>query len=143
MGYRTALEKAGCNVIRFNEFGSYQGDWLALVEYKGEKGIVHGCYGSCSGCDAFQAQFDYRSDEIREQDGKYIRYWDEEVTKEEYDAYIVAYDKELAEFGESYLSGGLTTLEYWENRKSMLQEDDWFSDEEKEYIDWAINALKN
>lgn len=55
--YRLALEAAGAEVLSFSSFGSYQGDWWALVEYNGVKGYVTGSYGSCSGCDAFSADF--------------------------------------------------------------------------------------
>ena len=53
MSYQLALEKAGCNIIDYRHFGSYQGTWIAFVEYNGSKGIVEGAYGSCSVCDAF------------------------------------------------------------------------------------------
>lgn len=59
MGYREALEAAGATVLEFEEFGSYQGDWLALVEFKGQCGFVKGAYGSCSGCDAFEDEIGY------------------------------------------------------------------------------------
>lgn len=58
MGYKLALEMAGATVHVFEEFGSYQGDWLAKVTYKSKTGWINGWYGSCSGCDAFQAEFD-------------------------------------------------------------------------------------
>ena len=40
MSYKNALKAAGAKVIEFKYFGSYQGDWVALVEYKGERGWV-------------------------------------------------------------------------------------------------------
>lgn len=58
-GYVRALEAAGVKVLAFEEFGSYQGDWWARVE----GGFVTGSYGSCSGCDAFEAEFGWNSDE--------------------------------------------------------------------------------
>ena len=62
-GYQWCLEMAGARVIAYEEFGSYQGDWLAKVEYKGKVGWIHDYYGSCSGCDAFQAEtgYEYRT----------------------------------------------------------------------------------
>ncbi|MED4787541.1 hypothetical protein P9429_11665 [Bacillus atrophaeus] len=57
MGYREALESAGAEVLLYEEFGSYQGDWLAKVRYEGQIGWVHDYFGSCSGCDAFEAEF--------------------------------------------------------------------------------------
>lgn len=38
MSYKKCLEIAGAKVIAYEEFGSYQGDWIAVVEYKGVKG---------------------------------------------------------------------------------------------------------
>jgi hypothetical protein len=49
MGYKECLELAGATVIDYEEFGSYQGDWLAYVEYKGKKGFIKDYYGSCTG----------------------------------------------------------------------------------------------
>lgn len=85
MSYREALVAAGCDVLQFEEFGSYQGEWLALVSHGGFTGIVEGSYGSCSGCDAFEAEFG----------------WDFESdcdASEKPD-----YRKRLADFGNSYL----------------------------------------
>ena len=85
MSYREALEAAGAKVLRFEHFGSWQGEWVALVEYKSEVGWVQGSFGSCSYCDAFEAEFG----------------WDAE---EEDD-----YQQRLASFGKSYLDGLMTT----------------------------------
>lgn len=57
MGYSEALEAAGAEVIKFEQFGSYQGNWYALIKYKGKTGFVSGSYGSCGGCDAFEGEF--------------------------------------------------------------------------------------
>ena len=83
MGYRSALEAAGAKVLDFEQFGSYQGTWIAHVELDGVRGFVSGSFGSCSYCDAFDAEFGYSySDEPDE-----------------------SYDKRLKEFGMSYLEG--------------------------------------
>lgn len=63
MRYESALEAAGCKVLEFEMTGSYQGDWYALVEVDGDMGIVRGSYGSCSYCDAFEAEFGYSSED--------------------------------------------------------------------------------
>jgi hypothetical protein len=86
MSYQSALTAAGANVIAFENFGDWQGSWVALVEYRGERGWVQGSFGSCDHCDAFEAEFG----------------WD---AAEEAD-----YQTRLASFGESYL-GGLQTTE--------------------------------
>jgi len=59
--YSTALEKAGAEVLAYGEFGSYQGDWLAKVRYQGREFWIHDYYGSCSGCDALQADMGYEN----------------------------------------------------------------------------------
>ena len=53
MSYQEAIEAAGVKVLAFESFGSYQGDWFAKVD----GGYVWGTYGSCTGCDAFEAEF--------------------------------------------------------------------------------------
>ena len=57
MGYVKALEEAGAIVHDFKNFGSWQGDWWAKVTYGNMEGFVHGAFGSCTVCDAFQAEF--------------------------------------------------------------------------------------
>jgi hypothetical protein len=63
MSYRTALEVAGADILDYQNFGSYQGDWIAEIIYKGQYGFVHGYYGSCSGCDAFESEFGWSDEE--------------------------------------------------------------------------------
>ena len=65
-GYQRAMEAAGASVPAFAEFGSYQGDWWAVVIYEGKVGYVNGSYGSCSGCDAFECEFGWGNDETPE-----------------------------------------------------------------------------
>lgn len=57
MSYEKAIELAGAEILACEYFGSYQGDWYAKVKYNGKVGWVVGSYGSCTGCDAFQAEF--------------------------------------------------------------------------------------
>jgi len=59
-GYHTSLVAAGAQVLSFYMYGDYQGAWLAHVESPdGRTGWIRGAYGSCSGCDAFEAEFGY------------------------------------------------------------------------------------
>jgi len=60
--YQQSLEAAGARVLDFAHFGDWQGSWMALVEYQGQRGWVRGAFGSCDYCDAFQAEFDWDSD---------------------------------------------------------------------------------
>src|SRR5574344_1829516 len=138
MSYTLALEKAGATIIDYKQFGSYQGDWLAFVEYGGIKGIVQGSYGSCSGCDAFEGEFGYSSEPVS-QDGKYYRNgdtWDEDniCSKEEFEEARKAYDERLAEFGRQYIGTieepDLYDKKHYEDRLAKLDSEDWFSEEE-------------
>lgn len=45
----------GHEVLFYREFGSYQGDWVMLSYCDGEYNLWRGCYGSCSGCDHYEA----------------------------------------------------------------------------------------
>jgi len=102
MSYQETLKMAGAEVLTFKKFGSYQGDWWAKVNYQGETGWVHGSFGSCSGCDAFEAEFWAEG-----------HYEDEE----NYEGYHDYYDLKdgcvkcnelrvkLIEFGKGYLDG--------------------------------------
>ena len=63
MSYNEALEAAGAKVLEFATFGSWQGEWVALVEYKSEVGWVQGSFGSCSHCDSFEAEFGWHDEE--------------------------------------------------------------------------------
>lgn len=148
MSYKMCLEKAGAEVLDFKHFGSYQGTWMAFVNYGGKKGIVEGSYGSCSGCDAFEAEFDYSKEPTIGDDGKYFRnyqVWDEdnECTKEEYDRLIDDYEQKLVAFGRRYCGTlsdpDLYERPHFEARLKQLKEGDWFDDEEKEQINWALN----
>lgn len=64
MSYKSSLEAAGAIVLHYKEFGTWQGDWFAVISYKNSKGLVHGAFGSCAGCDAFQSEMEdfYYSD---------------------------------------------------------------------------------
>jgi hypothetical protein len=85
MSYEQSLEAAGATILEFESFGSWQGEWVALVEYRGERGWVQGSFGSCSHCDSFEAEFG----------------WDDEEQDD--------YQERLASFGQSYLDGLQTT----------------------------------
>lgn len=85
MSYETALEAAGAKVIEFRQFGSYQGDWWALVHFGGTYSWVHGSFGSCSGCDAFEGEFEGA-------------YFDKKAD----------YQRRLAAFGASYVDHAYT-----------------------------------
>lgn len=147
MGYSSALRAAGADVIDFKQIGSYQGTWGAIVDFQGQRSLVTGYYGSCSGCDAFEAQFGYTYSECPvfvENTGKYYSDWshEEEITKEAYDAINDKQEKELAEFGMSYLRYPMSKddvvkrIQYYDDNDTG----EWsFDSEERELYDWALS----
>lgn len=111
MGYQVALESAGAEVVEYIESGDYQGTWLALVHYKGKMGWVHGEYGSCSGCDAFAAEFD---DISHHHDDEYIYLYNLTELYDPNCGHCVAHKERLADFGEQYLDDIKSTKEMYE-----------------------------
>ena len=65
----------GHQVLYYREFGSYQGEWIMVSFLKKEYYIWKGCFGSCSGCDSYEAEFDYEDSE------KGIFAWSEKTKK--------------------------------------------------------------
>lgn len=85
MSYIAALEAAGAKVHSDEMYGSYRGAWMAHVTLPdGRSGFIIDYYGSCSGCDSYEATFGYG----------------DEPTPEK-----------LAEFGQPYLDQMLTARE--------------------------------
>ena len=99
MSYKSALTAAGANVLAFESFGSCQGDWLAKVVFEGQTGYVAGSYGSCSSCDAFQAEFGWSDPECEEH-----RYENNTEPCEACSTLKAAYQVKLAAFGRDYLN---------------------------------------
>ena len=54
----------GKECLGFVMFGSYQGEWVALLENVNEVELWKGYYGSCPGCDFIEAERDWKTDEI-------------------------------------------------------------------------------
>lgn len=110
MSYKDALEAAGAQVLEFAQFGNYSGQWVAKVRYGGETGYIQDWWGSCSHCDAFEAEVGYGYD-------------DEED-----------YNKRLAVFGRRYLDTILPAQHYID--MYVKQKDDYLSEESREALDW-------
>ena len=128
--YQKALEAAGATVHAFESFGSYQGDWFAKVTFKGVSGWAHGSYGSCSGCDSFQAEFgnlDTNCD---------VHRWDgiTEETKECQDCAACSrkFQERTAAFGLTYLDPLLTQ----QQAEAVAKQKAEWSLEDKEALDW-------
>jgi len=134
MGYSEAIEANGVKIKEFKEFGSYQGDWFALLE---DGRIVFGSYGSCSGCDAFQSEFDYECEIIVKQvDGFYYKgnySWneDEKITEQEVNELNLRVSDKLKAFGKSYLDDAQTLDEIISRYKRKIDnEENWGDDED-------------
>ena len=133
MSYKEALEAAGAEVELFEEFGSYQGDWYARVKINGERKWIHGYFGSCSGCDAFEHEFSSYGSESYYSDGNGCekhRYQDN-TTCEDCIALQAKYNVRLAKFGKTQL----------------LENDSWTQEEvERELntdrLEWDEDSVK-
>lgn len=108
MNYESALEMCGAEIHSFSEFGSYQGDWWAVVTYQDKTGWIHGYYGSCSGCDSFQGEF---GDDVTHEHGD-DNYYDPLYKGFKDDCDKCSNVKErLKVFGKSYLNYIITEKE--------------------------------
>ena len=123
--YQYALEIAGAVVHDFKEFGSYQGDWWAKVTYENKTGWVNGSYGSCSGCDAFQSEFDY-SDHVCGDD-KYYYPISEQNFREDC-THCQETKKKLIAFGKNYLDNMMSQEEA---EKQTAKHSEWDSEAEE------------
>lgn len=124
MSYQQALEAAGATVLAFESFGSYQGDWYAKVVYQGEIGWIGGNYGSCSGCDAFQAEFGWDEDYCE----------DHEFAVRDAEgcpacaAAKAKYQQRLAAFGRTYLDGIYPQEKQEEVLREQCKDEYWGDD---------------
>jgi len=123
MGYYEALEAAGAEVLAFEQFGSYQGDWWAKVNYNGRQFWIHGTYGSCSGCDSFEAEFGWSEDQC--EDHKY-KPKDEHFDCAACQEAVKEYTAKLANFGRGYLESG--DMSQAEAEKEAGRNAEWDSD---------------
>lgn len=51
-------------LLAYKEYGSYQGDYLAITREGDFLNVWKGSYGSCSGCDWLEGEKDWDSDEV-------------------------------------------------------------------------------
>ena len=59
--YDIVAKARGQEVIWWEKFGGYQGEWVLIAKDKKNFYIYKDWYGSCSGCDSFEAEFGYSS----------------------------------------------------------------------------------
>lgn len=130
MSYDVAMKAAGAKVIEYKQFGSYQGDWWALVEFKGHRGWVHASYGSCSGCDAFEAEMGW--DSHSHSDNDYVSVTDISSWRNDCET-CLGYRKKMVAFGADYLNSMMTQAEAESYLEKTIEEWDW-QDQGKEAL---------
>lgn len=63
VSYTQMVDSFGHEVLAFETTGSYQGDHWALLKSEDSRlGFMNFGYGSCSGCDNLQGEFDFRDE---------------------------------------------------------------------------------
>lgn len=60
------------DVIFYERYGSYQGEWLMVSIYDREAFIWKGSYGSCGGCDHLEGSLDSEHEEIEKGKWRHI-----------------------------------------------------------------------
>lgn len=124
--YQKAMEFAGAIVHEYQSFGSYQGDWLARVSFQGKEGYVVGAYGSCSGCDAFEAEFG--DDGLEFFDEATMRYYPKPDTDEVWPRFRA--------FGEDYLDD-IKTVD--QARAMFTEQAEWDMDAQR-ILEWLTRV---
>ena len=73
--YADVARLRGQQVLFYEQFGSWQGEWF-LLAYDGEQYLLYeGWYGSCSGCDDIEANWSSCSNEDEPVDETKLREW--------------------------------------------------------------------
>lgn len=132
MSYELAMEEAGAVIHAFESFGSYQGDWYALVTWNGETGWINGSFGSCSGCDAFEGEFGWGAD--GDDEGCPEHRYKKQLDCPSCTQRSEAYRNHLAEFGRNYLETMLTQ----EQVEAYAAKSAAWSLEDKQALDWLV-----
>lgn len=128
MSYEQALTAAGATVHASEHFGSYQGEALADLTYEGRRGILSFGFGSCSGCDSWEA-FEGYGDNESCPDHKYE--YNSSVT----DRCVLCgvakalWQSRVADFGRDMLNGVMfTTAELARYREQLVEQTEWDHD---------------
>jgi hypothetical protein len=123
MSYELALEAAGAKVVDIQDFGDYQGTWIAKLE---DGRYVSGEFGSCSGCDAFEGEFGYHQDTCS------LHSYSKEANCSDCLSAKVDYDKRLTFFGQNYLEDAKS---YKDMREEFAKNASWDS-EASQIVTW-------
>jgi len=65
-GYEIIAWANNQEVVYYGKFGGYQGEWILISKDKENYYIYKDYYGSCGGCDAFEAFFGWNKDITKE-----------------------------------------------------------------------------
>ena len=102
--HQEILERQGFEILDWESFGSYQGDYAAIVKKDGKVGFTVIGYGSCSGCDALQALEPYYMFEPNRDEYDFEDEEDEETYSEklkQYNEHLKQYHKDLQEYADT------------------------------------------
>jgi len=132
-GYSGALEAAGAKIHDMETFGSWQGTWIAHVTLPdGRSGLIYGYYGSCSGCDAFEAEFGY---DIHQYARPHEAEFDPTCET------CIEYRKKLMHFGQEYFGDLQTPEEVF--KAHFVDRSYWSSyDEDKEQLRFIMTFVE-
>ena len=131
MSYQNALQAAGAEVLASERFGAYQGDWWSLVNWKGQTFWVHGAFGSCSVCDAFQSEF-YPSEHKHPNDSYFTPAWAKLKELKPDCSDCISFLSQLKSFREGYPTNPLSQAEAEAKAAEAL---DWDLDAQP-MLDW-------
>jgi len=121
--YEDILHRIYDEVLFYNEYGSYQGDWLAKVKKGDEEFWLWGWYGSCSGCDWFLAETNYP--------------WLRDLEDTNFDDFFEKVKEEtkrlIKSFVDNYEADKFTKEELITNLENKLKE--WDDDDQREMLE--------
>jgi hypothetical protein len=132
MSYEFVLKFAGAKVIDYKEFGSYQGNWIAVIKKGKSYCFVIDYFGSCSGCDAFQSEF---GGTVHFQNDVHHNIFDEKFYEDCEKCQEIK--QNLIKFGKNYLLGAMN----YERALKKVSENSSWDYEAQEMIDF-VNKYK-
>ena len=101
------MERQGFEILDWETFGSYQGDYAAIVKKDGKVGFVVIGYGSCSGCDSLEAIKPFALEEPEHSEYDFDDEEDSEMyddKKEKYTNLLKSYHHDLQEYADELSS---------------------------------------
>jgi hypothetical protein len=137
MNYGDVLCKAnGHEQIYFEQFGSYQGDWILISRKDETVYIWKDTYGSCSGCDSLEGFREYEEDD---------KFWTDENLKKFSDDYKPFAEIDTDVFYELLKSRKLsevmpanTRLEFHDSDYNDMESSDVFKRIEEDLLKKAV-----